>query len=105
MNECANSPCRLGSGCFLTMIEYKTDPGYSMKAKCTNSVGSFECTCPFGSIGDGFNCLDSGNCGCTEHEKCVFQDRKISCECLEGYSLDNSAGVENIWLPSFGCSL
>ena len=42
------------------------------QASCSNTVGSFDCTCNAGYTGDGLACLgDDGTAGCTANADCV----------------------------------
>jgi hypothetical protein len=61
-----------------------TDP----KKKCTNTVGSYECTCRHDFLED-----ENGECilnickskKCAKNGECVINNGEPTCECIEGY--------------------
>ena len=60
---------------------------------CTNSPGSFRCSCRKGYYGSGYFCVE-GQCSddnCPENEKCVSPST-FDCECENGFSRDD---IEN----------
>lgn len=76
LNECENNPC--GSG-----------------AICTNTVGSFECSCPEGyhnnnitALGGG--CIDIDECQnpliCGSNAVCINIPGSFVCECGSGFT-------------------
>ncbi|CAH1802930.1 unnamed protein product, partial [Owenia fusiformis] len=77
INECSTSPC-------------------NVDGTCTNTQGSFKCTCNMGYQGDGFRyCLDFNECnepslcGCDVTERCVNRYPSFECQCLTGYERNN----------------
>ncbi|XP_014671478.1 PREDICTED: fibulin-1-like, partial [Priapulus caudatus] len=79
VNECKNSPC------------------HNM-AYCTNTLGSFYCTCLPGFLdvmGDGTMCMDQNECAeaagdnlCAEKANCVNVPGSYYCACSDGYQGD-----------------
>ena len=61
-------------------------------ATCTNTDGSYTCTCNFGSSEDG-SCVNIDECAtqtddCDSNAVCTNTPGSYSCECLEGYAGD-----------------
>ena len=61
---------------------------------CTNTVGSFMCTCNSGySLSDdGITCIDVNECSTDSHgcqQICVNTDGGFRCECSSGYQLNS----------------
>ncbi|XP_078609800.1 uncharacterized protein LOC144881035 isoform X2 [Branchiostoma floridae x Branchiostoma japonicum] len=59
-------------------------------AQCTNTYGSFSCSCLEGYIGDGTNCTDvdecsSGTASCDENASCENTAGSYTCTCKENY--------------------
>ena len=65
-------------------------------ALCTNTIGSFQCTCTQGWQGDGFYCNDINECAngsvCGDNQFCINTVGNYSCSCLEGFT---STGPSN----------
>ena len=65
-------------------------------AKCINTPGSFECTCPAGYKLDrtGRKCNDINECqeliSACQHGTCVNMEGSFQCTCNEGFSLTDS---------------
>ncbi|XP_069476266.1 mucin-4-like [Ambystoma mexicanum] len=68
--------CSLGSSC-------------SSRATCTNTVGSYKCTCNSGFNGDGFSCVDVNECNsttlCSSYATCTNTAGSYTCACNPGY--------------------
>ncbi|XP_035669063.1 sushi, von Willebrand factor type A, EGF and pentraxin domain-containing protein 1-like [Branchiostoma floridae] len=59
-------------------------------ATCTNTIGSFQCTCFSGYAGDGFTCADINECAsvpgpCHQFAVCTNLPGSYTCNCTEGY--------------------
>lgn len=57
---------------------------------CANNIGSYNCFCELGFVGDGFNCTDIDECGeeidkCHESANCVNTYGSYNCLCFEGF--------------------
>ena len=81
-NECLSDPC-------------------GTNEKCTDTIGSYTCSCESGYTLTASNCVDVNECdtnngGCTEG--CVNTDGSYKCKyCLAGYTWDNTlASCANI---------
>ena len=84
MNECNDSPC-------------------GNNTTCTNTEGSFTCSCVTGYQGDPYTtCSDINECAnpalftCHELASCVNNPGNYSCECNEGYIGDGTTICEGI---------
>ncbi|KAL1140439.1 hypothetical protein AAG570_000371 [Ranatra chinensis] len=81
-NECKNRPC-------------------DVFAHCTNTLGSFHCSCFPGYEGDGFHCQDINECDdpsiaarCVENSECCNLPAHFLCKCLPGYTGDGEERCE-----------
>ncbi|XP_072042492.1 uncharacterized protein [Amphiura filiformis] len=62
-----------------------------VNAVCTNTEGSFTCTCKDGYTGDGVTCHDIDECvtgtdNCDTNADCTNTDGSFTCKCNPGYS-------------------
>ncbi|CAB0029718.1 unnamed protein product, partial [Trichogramma brassicae] len=72
-------------------------------AHCTNTLGSFQCSCYPGYRGDGFHCEDINECEdptlaarCVENAECCNLPANFLCKCKPGYSGDGEVLCEDI---------
>ncbi|CAH3173478.1 unnamed protein product, partial [Porites evermanni] len=61
------------------------------EATCTNTVGSFTCSCNEGYTGDGILCEDENECeagthSCDANAQCSNTIGSFTCACLQGYA-------------------
>ena len=83
---------------FLAIVGDCVPPSHDcdVNAVCSNSVGSYDCTCKSGYTGDGRNCTDVDECALGTHtcdtqvSGCVNEEGTFTCECVEGYFGPNS---------------
>ena len=59
-------------------------------SSCANNLGSYNCSCELGFVGDGFNCTDIDECAeerdeCHERANCLNTYGSYSCLCFEGF--------------------
>ena len=66
-----------------------------MNATCTDNIGSYDCSCNTGYLGDGFICEDINECNetspmhnCDINANCNNTDGSFTCTCHHGYSGD-----------------
>ena len=69
-------------------------------ATCTNTDGSFTCSCDVGFSGSGVNCTDIDECtantdNCHANATCTNTEGSYTCTCISGYFGDgfNCSGV------------
>ena len=58
-------------------------------AKCTNTVGSFDCACNQNYYGNGYFCAE-GQCddaNCPQNQTCI-SPTTVDCQCKQGFSLN-----------------
>eukprot|EP00117_Sycon_ciliatum_P008637 scpid11083/ scgid1619/ Fibrillin-2 len=63
----------------------------SENATCTNTVGSFYCTCNVGYTGNGTHCVDIDECSqrpCSNVSSCTNTAGAFFCQCMAGFSGD-----------------
>ena len=64
----------------------------SASANCTDTFGSYECTCSVGYTGDGYLCEDVDECSnttaCHQYAHCNNTVGSFICSCTDGYSGD-----------------
>lgn len=66
-----------------------------INSTCSNTEGSYQCTCDMGFSGDGMNCSDVDECArnmseCDPNASCVNEIGSYSCFCLQGYTGNGS---------------
>ena len=66
-----------------------------MNATCTDNIGSYDCSCNTGYLGDGFICEDINECNetspmhnCDINANCNNTDGNFTCTCHRGYTGD-----------------
>ena len=65
-------------------------------AICTNTQGSFTCTCKQGFHGTGKNCMvECNDFYCSENRKCINKTF-FGCECKPGFAEDESGSCTDI---------
>ena len=70
-------------------------------ATCTNTNGSFECSCVIGYTGNGVECIDIDECGIGAHNcewlaTCANTLGSYTCHCPSGYSLSGDNICQDI---------
>lgn len=74
---------------------YKWTKCASNFSSCSNTIGSYTCTCENGYEGDGFICNDINECNlnstkCPLNSKCINYDGGYECTCLDGFKLNST---------------
>ena len=64
-------------------------------SSCSNTIGSYTCTCENGYEGDGFICNDINECNlnstkCPLNSKCINYEGGYECNCLDGFRLNST---------------
>ena len=66
-----------------------------MNAACTDNIGSYDCSCNTGYLGDGSTCEDINECNetslmhnCDINATCNNTDGSFTCTCHRGYTGD-----------------
>ncbi|XP_013384434.1 multiple epidermal growth factor-like domains protein 6 [Lingula anatina] len=90
-NVCTCTSGYSGTRCDADINECSTGNG-GCTHTCTNTVGSFFCTCRTGFVldGNGLTCSDRDECSTSHHgceQKCNNLQGKYYCSCNEGYVL------------------
>lgn len=74
---------------FTDIDECKTDSfNCDVNANCSDTLGSYECTCNDGYTGDGDVCSDIDEClsnPCDKNATCNNTDGSFFCECDSGF--------------------
>ncbi len=95
--ECATA----GEACS-DVDECAADPSpCDVNATCTNTDGSFACSCGDGYDGDGVTCADIDECAadespCAANEACTNTEGGFDCACADGYLADEEGACQNI---------
>ena len=82
--------------CYFSLFPYVGGNPCQGIAKCINTPGSFECSCPAGYKLDrtGRKCNDINECqeliSACQHGTCVNMEGSFQCTCNEGFSLTDS---------------
>ena len=82
----------------------KTDNCNNATATCTNTIGSYTCSCNSGYYGDGVTCTDFNECAgqnggddCNVYATCTNTPGSYSCACNSGFS-GNGVNCTGIFL-------
>lgn len=74
---------------FTDIDECKTGPfNCDVNANCSDTLGSYQCTCNDGYTGDGETCSDIDEClsnPCDKNATCNNTDGGFFCECDSGF--------------------
>ena len=79
--------------CFISDIDECSANTDGCGQVCTNTNGSFQCSCRsgFSLLDDGKTCMELNECLLNTHncqQQCINEDGGFRCECLAGYSLN-----------------
>ncbi|KAL9970891.1 hypothetical protein ACROYT_G023346 [Oculina patagonica] len=112
VNECDNPGvkcprdfrCQNGPNSYTYIDECLSNPCH-VKASCSNTHGSFNCTCKAGFAGDGRNvCSDVDECeektySCPKFSTCKNKDGGYECQCKHGYKKTSKGACSEICVP------
>lgn len=71
--------------------EFENQNDCHMNSTCTDTDGSYQCTCDIGFSGNGVNCSDIDECianqsDCDPNARCANNVGSYDCFCLPGYA-------------------
>ncbi len=88
---------------FTDVDECNADPCADNGATCTDTIGSYQCSCSEGYHGDGYeNCFDVDECEnpdeyCDMLATCSNTQGSYVCQCTQGYEGDGATCQGMIW--------
>ena len=96
-DECADNEAAVVAN--VTDYNWDTEECHD-DAFCSNTFGSYNCTCGDGYEGDGFNCTDIDECieetnDCSDDSVCFNTIGSFECECNDGYFGDGVICVDS----------
>ncbi|XP_067047323.1 uromodulin-like isoform X1 [Acropora muricata] len=89
-----------GKNCENDIDECSSANECHLDAICTNTKGSYNCTCQLGFVGDGKNCSDIDECSieneCHQNATCNNTKGSYNCTCKDGFEGDgrNCADID-----------